>query len=86
MPPQEKITKLDNDGNIRVHNRAARRHKMTRARTVIIDYVSVLENMYTKATHKIKKMRKKNDQTKSQRQRAIAKARKARKAYYSQIS
>ncbi len=41
---------------------------------------------YTKSTHKIKKLRSKNAPTKQQRRRAIAKARKARKESYTQVS
>jgi hypothetical protein len=44
------------------------------------------DNWFTKKTHKIMKIRKKNAPTKEQRKRAIAKARKARKESYSQIS
>lgn len=58
----------------RSYNRADRRRKPP------------TDNIYTKATHNIKKERAKNAPTKQQRQRAIAKARKARKEAYTQIS
>lgn len=41
---------------------------------------------YTKSTHRIKKLRSKNAKTKQQRKRDAARARKARKENYSQIS
>ncbi len=41
---------------------------------------------YTKATHKIKKIRSKNAKTRQQRERAIARARKASKESYTQVS
>lgn len=68
------ITPLDNQGRIRVFNRAARRRKPP------------TDNIFTKATHKIKKERLKNAKTKQQRKREIALARKARKESYSQVS
>lgn len=74
MVPEEKLTKFDNEGNIRIDNRAARRRKPP------------TDNKFTKANHKIKKERLKNAKTKQQRQRAIAKARKADKADYPQVS
>ena len=41
---------------------------------------------YTKATHRIKKIRNKNAKSPQQRKRAIANARKARKEDYTQVS
>lgn len=67
-------------------NRAERRRKPKKARTVIVDYVHVPENQYTKATHKIKKERLKNAPSKQKRIRAIADARKARKESYTQVA
>lgn len=46
----------------------------------------VSDPWFTKATHKFKKIRKKNAPTKQQRKRAIAKARKARKENSTQVS
>lgn len=87
MVPEEEITKLDGEGNIRVLNRETRRRKPMRARNVSeYGYVDVPENAYTKATHKIKKERLKHAPTKQQRIRSVAKARKARKAGDSQVS
>lgn len=85
MSPEK--TKFDNEGNIHVINRAARRRKPMRPRNISrFGYVDVPANMYTKLTHKIKKIRRKNAPTKQQRIRAIAEARKARRAGYSQVS
>jgi len=67
-------------------SRAERRRKPKKFRQTIIDYVHVPENIYTKSTHKIKKIRKKNAPSKQQRKRAIANARKARKESYTQVS
>lgn len=69
-----------------VFNRADRRRKPRRARQTVIDYVHVPENIYTKATHKIKKMRSKHARTKQQRARDAAKVRKIRKEGYTQVS
>lgn len=83
-PPELKI---DNEGDIYSPNRAARRRKPMRPRSVTeFGYVDVPSNAYTKSTHKIKKERAKHARTKQQRQTAIAKARKARKASYTQVS
>lgn len=83
----EKETKFDNDGNVRTFSRAERRRKPMRPRNVSqFGYVDVPANAYTKATHKIKKERLKHAPTKQQRARAIAKARKARKAGDTQVS
>lgn len=77
-------THFDNDGNIRIFNRAERRRKPLKPRFTIVDYINVPDNALTKATHKIKKLRKKNAKSNQQRIRAIANARKARKEAYSQ--
>jgi hypothetical protein len=80
---QEELDTLNKDFR---PNRAQRRRRPLKARTTVIDYVDVPENALTKATHKIMKLRKKNAPSKQQRKRTIAKARKARKESYSQIS
>lgn len=71
MVPDDDLRKLQKDYN---PNRAERRRK------------PITDPWYTKATHRIKKIRSKNAPTKQQRKRAIANARKARKENYSQIS
>lgn len=58
----------------RKYNRADRRRKPP------------TDNIFTKATHKIKKERAKNAKSQQQRKREIARARKARKESYSKIS
>jgi hypothetical protein len=58
----------------RTFNRAQRRKKPP------------TDNIFTKATHKIKKERAKHAPTRQQRIRAASKARKARKETYTQIS
>lgn len=83
MVPQEE-TKLTNEGGVRVMNRAARRRKPLKMRYNIFDYIIVPENINTKPSHKYKKIREKN--AKSNRQRAIVEARKARKENTSQVS
>lgn len=55
-------------------NRAERRRK------------PINDPWFTKATNKFKKIRNKNAPTKQQRKRADAKARKARKESYTQVS
>lgn len=78
---------LDNDGNIRVLNREARRRKPLKLRYFIQDYVIVPENINTKPSHKYKKIREENArQEKRQRERAIIQARKDRKAHNAQVS
>lgn len=71
MVPDDDIRKLSKDYK---PNRAERRRK------------PINDPWYTKATNRIKKIRNKNAPTKQQRKRAIAKARKARKESYSQVS
>lgn len=71
--PNEKVqTSFDNAGNIIVHNRDSRRNRPLKF------------NIFTKATHSIKKERLKN--ANKQRLRAIAKARKARRARYQEVA
>ena len=75
MEPEDKPKMLmNNDGGTYVNNRAARRNK------------ELTDNWYTKATHKIKKIRSKNAKSKQQRKRELARARKARKESYSEES
>ena len=71
MVPEDELRKIDKNYK---PNRAERRRK------------PVNNPWYTKATNKFKKIRNKNAPTKQQRQRAIAKARKARKENSSQVS
>jgi len=71
MVPEEDIRKLSKDYK---PNRAERRRK------------PIDNPWFTKATHKFKKIREKNAKSKQQRKRAIANARKARKANITQIS
>lgn len=71
MVPEEDLQKLKKDYK---PNRRQRRQKPP------------TDNWFTKKTHRIMKIRKKNAPTKEQRKRAIARARKARKESYSQIS
>jgi hypothetical protein len=68
----EVTTSFNNDGTIIVHNRKTRR---ARPRPL---------NIFTKANNTIVKERLKN--ARKQHSRAIAKARKARRARYSQVS
>ena len=70
VPEEEKPNILTK----RVYSRADRRRKPP------------TDNIFTKATHKIKKLRSKNAKTKQQRERATARARKARKESYTQVS
>jgi hypothetical protein len=74
MVPEDKKLHLGSDGKVITYNRATRRRKPP------------TDNWFTKKTHRIMKIRKKNAPTKQQRIRATAKARKARKADYSQVS
>ncbi len=74
MKPEEDQNALQHLATHKNPNRAERRRKPP------------TDNIYTKATHKIKKERQKNAKTKQQRIRAIADARKARKADYTQVS
>ena len=71
MVPDDDLRKLQPDYK---PNRAERRRKPIR------------DPQFTKATHKLKKLRSKNAPTKQQRKRAIANARKARKESYTQVS
>lgn len=74
MGPVEN-THFDNDGRIKVLNRAARRRKQP------------TDNWETKNTHQINKTRNKNaKRQKRERERAITEVRKARKESNSQIS
>lgn len=68
----EVTTSFDNAGKIVVHNRQARRNRPPKL------------NIFTKATHSIKKERLRNE--KQRRNRAVAKARKTRRASYSQVA
>lgn len=65
-------TTIDNNGNLTAYNRKARRNRPLKL------------NIFTKATNSIKKERQKH--AKQQRIRAAAKARKARRARYSEVS
>lgn len=82
----QKRVQIDNEGNTYVSNRARRRRKPMKARTYILDYVHVPENMHTKSTAKIKKIRRKNAKTEQQRKRDAARARKAYQEGDSQVS
>lgn len=66
MAPEElpKQIHMDNDGGLYVPSRAVRRHH------------EPPNPWYTKATHKIKKIRSKNAKENRRRQRAIARTRK----------
>lgn len=86
MEEKKPKLQLNNEGEVYSPNRATRHRKPQKARVVTVDYVEVPENAYTKSTHKIKKERAKNARTKQQRKRDAAKARKARKEDYTQVS
>lgn len=85
MGPKKESEKINinNEGEVYSPNRAARRRKPQKPRTVTIDYVQVPSNIYTKDTHKIKKLRSRNAKKNN---RKLTKARKSRKENYSQIS
>lgn len=70
-------TAISNEGEIYTLNRAARRRRPKKLRTIIVDYVHVPLNKLTKSTHKIKKQGAKNAKRNDYRQRAAKRARKA---------
>lgn len=84
MTPQDEVDKVLK-GEV-TYNRAARRRKPRRPHFTIIDYINVPSNIFTKATHKIKKERAKHAPTRQDRIRAASKARKDRKETYTQVS
>lgn len=69
--------RLNNDGEVYVPNRAARRKKPRKARIINIDYIVAPANALTKATHRIKKLRSKNAKKTQYRIRAATLARQA---------